>query len=107
APLGILSLAGVLERNGLTPEIVDLNRLYYDCLRSEEHQRGEIDFTGYAARHFASRSFDFYGFSTICSSYPLTLRIAREVKRLHPDSVVALGGPQASVVDAATMKAYP
>jgi radical SAM superfamily enzyme YgiQ (UPF0313 family) len=107
APLGILSLAGVLEQNGLTPEIVDLNRLYYDWIRSEEQKRGEIAFTAYVARHFASRSYDFYGFSTICSSYPLTLRIAREVKRLYPDSTIALGGPQASVVDTATMNAYP
>jgi radical SAM superfamily enzyme YgiQ (UPF0313 family) len=107
APLGILSLAGVLEREGLKPEIVDLNRAYYECLRSEEYQRREIDFTRYAARYFAGRPFDFFGFSTICSSYPLTLRIAREVKRLHPGAVVALGGPQASVVDADTMNAYP
>src|SRR5580658_1367556 len=107
APLGILSLAGVLERERLAPEIVDLNRLYYDWLRSEEQQRGEIDLTAYAARRFAPLSFDFYGFSTICSSYPLTLRIAREVKRLHPEAVIALGGPQASVVDTATMNAYP
>ncbi len=35
APLGILSLAAVLEENGLVPTIVDLNRLYYDYLRSE------------------------------------------------------------------------
>ena len=76
APLGILSLGAVLERCGITPVIVDLNRLYYDCLRSDEYGRGEIDFCAYAARYFESRDFDLYGFSTICSSYPLTLRIA-------------------------------
>src|SRR5205823_1037640 len=35
------------------------------------------------------------------------LRIAAEVKRVRPKSLVVLGGPQASVVDVATMRAYP
>jgi radical SAM superfamily enzyme YgiQ (UPF0313 family) len=107
APLGILSLGAVLERCGITPVIVDLNRLYYDCLRSDEYGRGEIDFCAYAARYFESPDFDLYGFSTICSSYPLTLRIATEVKRRHPTSTIVLGGPQASVVDVPTMKSFP
>jgi radical SAM superfamily enzyme YgiQ (UPF0313 family) len=107
APLGILSLAAVLEQHGVTPTIVDLNRLYYDCLRSEEYRRGATDFCAYAARYFQSQSFDIYGFSTICSSYPLTLRIAAAVKRTHPAASILLGGPQASVVDVATMKSFP
>ncbi|HEY2915280.1 MAG TPA: radical SAM protein, partial [Candidatus Angelobacter sp.] len=37
----------------------------------------------------------------------MTLRIASEVKRAHPKSVVVLGGPQASVVDVPTMRAFP
>ena len=37
----------------------------------------------------------------------MTLRIAAEVKRAHPQSTVVLGGPQASVVDISTMRAYP
>ena len=104
APLGVLSLAAVLEREGLRPEVVDLNRLYYDFQRVREH--GETDFSRFAASYFAGQAFDFFGFSTVCSSYPLTIRIACEVKRLHPDSVVALGGPQASAVDLATLRAY-
>src|SRR5258708_40354989 len=88
APLGVLSLAAVLEREGLRPEVVDLNRLYYDFQRVREH--GETDFSRFAASYFAGQDFDFFGFSTVCSSYPLTIRIACEVKHLHPDSVVAL-----------------
>ena len=30
APVGILSLAAVLEAKGLQPEVVDLNRVYYE-----------------------------------------------------------------------------
>lgn len=105
APVGILSLAAVLEARGLAPEVVDLNRVYY-CWRQDAN-RDKTDFCDFAGEYFAGRDFDLFGFSTVCSSYPLTLRIAAEVKRAHPKSVVVLGGPQASVVDVATMRAYP
>src|SRR5262249_19982347 len=105
APVGILSLAAVLEAKGLQPEVLDLNRVYHEW---RQHSNGnEGSFCRFAGSYFAAREYDFLGFSPVCSSYPLTLRIAAEVKRLHPESVVALGGPQASVVDIATMRAYP
>jgi radical SAM superfamily enzyme YgiQ (UPF0313 family) len=107
APLGILSLAAILEERQIVPEIVDLNRIYYDCLKSEEYRNRPNGFLSYAARFFESLSFDVFGFSTICSSYPLTLRIAGEVKRAHPAATIVLGGPQSSVVDVATMRAFP
>jgi radical SAM superfamily enzyme YgiQ (UPF0313 family) len=107
APVGILSLAAVLEAKGLQPEVVDLNRVYYDWLQQSNRSNTEADFCGFARDYFAGRDFDFFGFSTVCSSYPVTLRIAAEVKRAHPKSVVVLGGPQASVVDLSTMRAYP
>ncbi|HKV92093.1 MAG TPA: radical SAM protein [Candidatus Angelobacter sp.] len=105
APVGILSLAAVLEARGLQPEVVDLNRVYYNWLR--EPDQAKTDFCRFAGNYFADCDFDFFGFSTVCSSYPLTLRIAEAVKRAHPRSIVVLGGPQASVVDRATMRAFP
>lgn len=107
APVGILSLAAVLEAKGLQPEVVDLNRVYYDWLQQSIRSNAEADFCSFAGSYFAARDFDFFGFSTVCSSYPVTLRIAAEVKRAHPKSVVVLGGPQASVVDVSTLRAYP
>src|SRR6476660_4467154 len=108
APVGILSLAAVLEAKGLQPAVVDLNRVYYSWL--QDSNRNKTDFCTFAGDYFAGRDFDgvdFFGFSTVCSSYPVTLRIAAEVKRAHRDSMVVLGGPQASVVDISTMRAYP
>jgi radical SAM superfamily enzyme YgiQ (UPF0313 family) len=108
APVGILSLAAVLEAKGLQPEVVDLNRVYYEWLR--DSNRDKTDFCSFAGSYFAARDFDgfdFFGFSTVCSSYPVTLRIAAEVKRAHPKALVVLGGPQASVVDVSTLRAYP
>jgi radical SAM superfamily enzyme YgiQ (UPF0313 family) len=107
APLGILSLAAVLAREGLQSDVVDLNRLYYDFLREPGYQPGVSDFAAFVGTYFSTRSYDVFGLSTICSSYPLTLRVARELKRHYPDSAIVLGGPQASVVDEATMRTYP
>ncbi|MBP1610031.1 MAG: Radical domain protein, partial [Acidobacteria bacterium] len=102
-PLGILALAAILEERGIAAEIVDLNRLYYRYLRS----KCQMDFCAFAGREFKYQSFDIFGFNTICSTYPLTLRIAKEVKRSHPRARIILGGPQASVVDVPTLTAFP
>lgn len=103
APIGILTLAAVLERRGIAPRIVNLNRLYYEYLRGAENK---IDFCAFAARKLEFESFDVFGFGTICSTYPLTIRIAREVKHAHPEAAIVLGGPQASVVDVQTLRAF-
>ena len=103
APLGILSLAAVLENSGISAEIVDLNDWYYQYLRSE---KTAPDFCGFASERLQKLTFDVIGFSTICSSYPLTLRIAERVKSAYPSCTAILGGPQASVVDCSTMETF-
>jgi radical SAM superfamily enzyme YgiQ (UPF0313 family) len=103
APAGILTLAAVLEQKDIFPRIYNLNRLYYEYLRNGENR---TDFCGFVARKLEGESFDVFGFGTICSTYPLTIRIAREVKRGHPEATIVLGGPQASVVDVQTLRAF-
>jgi len=103
APAGILTLAAVLEQRGIFPRIFNLNRLYYEYLRNRENR---VDFCAFVSRKLEAESFDVFGFGTICSTYPLTIRIAREVKRAHPDAALVLGGPQASVVDVQTLRAF-
>lgn len=105
-PLGILSLAAVMEQNGVTPDIIDLNRSYYSWMHSEARKSDGANFVEYLTDFFSSRHYDVFGFSTICSSYPLTLRVAEATKRMHPQSAVILGGPQASVVDVPTMERF-
>jgi radical SAM superfamily enzyme YgiQ (UPF0313 family) len=106
APLGILSLAAVMEQRGVTPDIIDLNRLYYAWIHSDGRKLHGISFSHYVFDYFGDKEYDIFGFSTICSSYPLTLRIAQEIKSKYPTSAIILGGPQASVVDVATMETY-
>jgi hypothetical protein len=103
--LGILSLAAVLEQRAEPPQIINLNRTFL----SHSHSLGSFHRQGFveiAAKTIAASEANLYGFSTICSSYPLTLRIACAVNRLLPEAKILFGGPQASVVDVQTLAAF-
>jgi radical SAM superfamily enzyme YgiQ (UPF0313 family) len=104
--LGILSLAAVLEHRGDDFRIVNLNRVYCDYLKAAGDADPD-DFAEAAALEIGVQAADVYGFGSICSSYPLTLRIARALKAIRPASAILLGGPQASVVDVHTLAAFP
>jgi len=103
--LGILALAAALEERGIRPAVINLNSCYYDYLASG--RSGVDDFASWAADVIARTRADVYGFSSICSSYPATVRIAGCLKNSHPHSAIVLGGPQASVVDMRTLAAFP
>ncbi|MGA2048537.1 MAG: radical SAM protein [Terracidiphilus sp.] len=104
--LGMLGLAAITETLGCTTTIYDPNRAFFRFADAE----GEVqilDFAEFAARQIGAIDADVYGFGSICSAYPLTLRIAKRVKEICPDSTILIGGPQASVVMEATLKAFP
>src|ERR1044071_9164717 len=125
AQLGVLTLAALLRRQGYNPQIVNLDDLFFDFVRQDKSrpliqrkgaqrspdfepgQKVSELFFPFAASHLPTDSFDVFGLSSICSSYPLTLRLAEEIRRRNPQAKIILGGPQASVVDVATMRAYP
>jgi biotin synthase-like enzyme len=104
--LGILSLAAVLEHSAEPPHIVNLNRTFLSHSTSSGGFRQQ-EFVEIAAKTIAASEANLYGFSTICNSYPLTLRIARAVQLLLPEAKILFGGPQASVVDVQTLAAFP
>jgi len=103
--LGVLTLASVLGRSGFSPTIFNLNRLYYEYFNAGV--REGTGFAPWAAERIASSGADLYGLSSICSTYPLTIRICDALKRIRPDAVIVLGGPQASAVDLDTLAAFP
>lgn len=105
-PLGILSLAAVLEERAINAEMLDLNLMYFQRSWPDPYHYQKIDYCSFAIAELSELTFDVIGLSTMCGSYPLTLRIAREIKRLRPETVVILGGPQATVVDEATLEAF-
>src|ERR1700730_12719851 len=102
--LGVLNLAAVLQSTEDYPSIVDVNSKY---LRFVERFGSSADFADFLGSEIVENAADLYGFSSICSTYPLTVRVAESVKRLRPNATVVFGGPQASVVDVATLKAFP
>ncbi len=103
--LGILSLAAVLEGRGHRIRIANLNHAYIDHVRSANGVETE-DFAAVAAHEIVADDADVYGFSSLCNSYPLTIRIAEAVKGLQPKATILFGGPQASVVDLETLTAF-
>jgi radical SAM superfamily enzyme YgiQ (UPF0313 family) len=103
--VGILSLAGALDQIGIRPQIFNIDSAYYQYL--ESNSGGLEAFPNWVAARIVSSGAEVFGFSTICSSYPVTVRIAECVKRLVPKSTVLFGGPQASVVDRETLNAFP
>lgn len=102
--LGVLSLGAVLGARGDSVTVVDLDRAY---LRYLDYSNQGRPFVEQAAALVAAEEADLYGFSTICSSYPFTVRIARAVKAARPESLVLFGGPQATVVAERSLSAFP
>jgi radical SAM superfamily enzyme YgiQ (UPF0313 family) len=104
--LGILSVAAVLEGCGDRPDIVDANSAYLKYSDTPDGLRADA-FAEHIAELAIRSNADLYGFSSICSTYPLSMRVAREVKKRRPYAMILFGGPQASVVDVATLAAFP
>ncbi len=113
AQVGIFTLAAILRREGFRTQVLNLDDLFLEYLRAEPGRSREGDgnrgpsFRDYLTGFLRESDCDVFGFSSICSSYPLTLRLANLVRELHPEAKVLLGGPQASVVDVATLKEFP
>jgi len=101
-PIGLLSLASVLQKHSHEVMIVDFN-----TLGAEGEFFIEQDFIAKASRYISSQSPEIVGFSTMCSSYHIALRLAESLKKQRPEIVTLLGGPQASVTAVATLTAFP
>jgi radical SAM superfamily enzyme YgiQ (UPF0313 family) len=107
AQVGVLTLAGRLRERGFVPQIVNLDDLFFDFVRTRKAGSSSEPFFSFAALRLRHTTADVFGLSSICSSYPLTLRLADDIRRTHSRATIVLGGPQASVVDVATLKSFP
>ncbi|MEI6308482.1 MAG: radical SAM protein [bacterium] len=103
-PLGLLNLAAILQQAGHQAEILDFNALYQDgSLRLEDDEAENLA----AMRDLLlARQPDLLGFSTFCSTYHISLLMARAVKEERPGLPVILGGPQASLTAEPTLQAF-
>src|ERR1700719_971201 len=120
--LGILTLAAILRRHGLEPSVLNLNELFIDFIVKSRANETAPDrynpliarvvssnrpardrtFLDFVCEQLSDFTFDVLGIGSICSTYPLSLRIAQRIKASRPDVPIVLGGPQASVVDVQT-----
>lgn len=101
--LGPLVVASLLRRAGIEPQVFDLDRFWVrHCMDLPVESRLEQ-----AAVELARQGARWVGFSTICSSYHLTLRLAQKLKALQPEVRIVLGGPQASATAADTLSECP
>ncbi len=105
-PVGILSLAALLEQQGVELQVFDVNHLFCEVDGLEGAQADGFFFAR-AADEIKSLEADIFGFGTLAGSYPLTVRLAAEAKRAHPGALVVFGGPQAAAVDIETLEALP
>ncbi len=102
-PMGLISLGTVLENNGIDFDIIDFDlELKDNPLLSKWNA-----FKNYALQKLAKSNSQIFGISSICSNYPYTLLLAKEIKRQWPNSRIILGGPQPSSVPEETLKACP
>lgn len=104
--LGVLALASALERAGLQPLVFDLDDAYAEYL-ADSSNRGLQGFPAWVTPKIAACGSRLFGFSSICGSYPITIRIAEALKRETGDCTTLFGGPQASATDLATLAAFP
>ncbi|MCA8921468.1 MAG: B12-binding domain-containing radical SAM protein [Planctomycetes bacterium] len=103
APLGVLLLAAILEREGYQAHVVDLN------LRNKQ---GRID----PARSIRSQMIGFFpkdtqqidavGITTWSYNFDVTMELVEEIKKRHKGVPVILGGPHVTFVDRETLEAF-
>jgi len=101
-PMGLLMLAAVLEQNNYEVALLD-----FPWLVNQRDLIIDDEFSSKLARLTIEKTPDIIGFNTLCSSYPLVLRMAQHCKELNPKVKIILGGPQASLVDLETLHNFP
>ncbi len=95
-PLGLLSLAGnLLNKN----ENVKIYKPKVRLLHQQDYQL--------AATDILKNKPELIGFSTWCITYPASLLIAKEIKKINPEIPIIFGGPQASVLAKETLENFP
>ena len=103
APLGLLCLKGALNGTPFPSLVLDFELLY----RTGKLPAADPDLPGTIAGIAADTGARFFGVTTDCSSYPVTIRFCQLLKQRHPRAVVILGGPQATFIGPETIAAFP
>ncbi len=94
-PVGILVLLSCLKESSIHGAIFKpQDPLYFEKSYTD------------TAKKILSHNPKIVGFSTWCHSYPAALLLAKHIKRIDPAITIIFGGPQASVIDRATLTLF-
>ena len=93
-PIGLLVLAAILQREGRTPSLVDLNLLHkQDKIDPERSLRSQ-----YKQALPPKGSVDLIGITTWSYNFALCVEIAEEARKRYKDVPIVIGGPHATFV---------
>ncbi len=101
-PLGLLSIAAVLEEDDVEVAVLDMN---LHGMRDRDWLEG--DFYREAVRAIVDSYPDVVGFTSMAVESHVCLEIARRLKSLDPHVVVILGGPHFSSIAREVLTLYP
>ncbi len=90
-PLGLASIAAVLEQNGHQVEIIDANALQL----SEREIVNKV------------KGADIICITAMTPAVNSAIRIAKEIKKENPDQIIILGGPHATILSEETLNKVP
>lgn len=96
--IGVLSLATILEKNGIYSKIVDFNDVFHKGTIQVEAKQ--------CAYHLLSYKAKIIGFSCMSNCYYFYLKVAEQIKKINCNTIVLLGGPQASMTAEETMRTF-
>ncbi|MDO3378924.1 B12-binding domain-containing radical SAM protein [Geoalkalibacter halelectricus] len=100
-PLGLINLATVARLAGHEAQVIDLILE----LREGQLPGGQSLYRACAERIAAAKP-EVVAFGAQCTTYPPTVHIAREVRRLVPEARIVLGGHNASFVARQTLESF-
>ncbi len=100
-PLGLLTLAACLERDGIDVALLDMN------LQGIRNHRWLEDFYENAVRWIADSNPDVVGFTSMALESHVCLEMARLLKLQDPGIVIVLGGPHFSSIAREALELFP
>jgi hypothetical protein len=98
--LGILTVAALFKKQGWAVKLSKIDQYYANHIAGG---KAVEDFCDDFAAFLARDETGYFGFSSVCSSYYITLMVVERLKALRPDAIIVLGGPQASATAMETM----
>ena len=106
--VGLSSLKAILAQHDYRAEIISLNPQLTDTYDSYRYGKSSIsqDFYQEALDLLLATEADLIGFSTVGSSYPTTLLLAKKLKAARPNLTIVLGGIQASLCAEETLRHF-